>query len=287
MNDSMHRVGGGDRGDRLDVVLRGIQEIDVPAEVDAKMRARLDAFRGQLSADRSSVRPSTWSLLKQLLMAPQLRPAIAATLMVLLLVSVVLLVRTTTRSAYAVVADELRGAEAIAYVVQIADQTEVEVAFREPGQYLYRTSWGMEVLEDRVKGEKIILLHFLERYAIEPADENRNEPADLLGELRALPPKADRIMGERVFDGRTATGYAVDQEDAAIIVWIDNETERPLQLDISFEHEDVPVFTMHVRDIRIDDAVQDSIFDAAIPEHYERIAEGGEVPGIGAPRYSR
>ena len=268
----------------LDALLSAPNRLEVPEDESALLRRQLDAFRRQLS-ERPEQQRSLLDVAREVLANPIFRPAIAVALLVALVFAGITLMRLGTHDAYANVVQQLRSPQTLSYTVVVAEGTEVSITYAAPGLVRIETSWGVEIIQNRSEGTGTILLHFLKSYMVGPASGDDAEVVDFLDELRTLPEKATERLGEQTIGGRPAIGYKVDKGQYALVVWIDSETEQPLQFDIAVSaHDGAPVHAMHIEDIRIDDPIDPAMFDASIPADYKEISAMDDAPDTGAIR---
>jgi len=264
----------------VDELIRRRTQMEVPAEVEERLRGRLAEFR-----TRVEQRPPS----RFFVGVPMLRvAALTATLLVLAAVGLVLIPRQSGGSrTYAAAAAQLRSAQSLEYtlVLNAEPYVAVDFSFLAPAYRRLNCSWGIEVRGDGSTGKQIVLFHGTRTYLTEGGKQV--EAADLAEELRALPRTADEVLGERWTGGRKLVGYRLTKEPPdgsipglkALDVWIDSGTSEADHVDITVQEPGKPVHQMHIQNIRVNQEVNRALFDLTPPAGYSTIG----APAAGAP----
>jgi hypothetical protein len=239
----------------------------VPQEVEARLRERLSIFRQELAGKE-----------QRKLSRPIFRLALGgAALTGLLIVAAVLFPgRGSVKGLYADVVKELSARRTIAYTVVISPGAEVEVISKFPGLERKKLSWGIEMISDERKGKTLLLFHTEKTYLWESVKGTFNG-VDNLNSFEGLPEKAEQELGKRVIDGRSAVGFRVTKDklnqQAHTDIWIDPVTRRLVHVDIEFEDKGVVVHRMEIKNIRVNEPVDDSLFELTPPAGFKPAAE--------------
>jgi len=258
----------------VDELIRRRTQMEVPAEVEDRLRGRLAEFR-----TRVEQRPPSrfWTGL------PMLRVlALTAALLVLAAVGLVLIPRHSGASrAYAAAAAQLRSAQSLEYTVVLNAEPYVAIdfSFLAPAYRRLNCSWGIEVRGDGTTGKQIVLMHATRSYITEGGKQV--EAADLAEQLRSLPQTADEVLGERWTGGKKLVGYRSTKVPGlkALDVWIDSGTGEADHVDIAVQEPGKPVHQMHIQNIRVNREVNRAQFDLTPPAGYSTIA----IPAPDAP----
>jgi hypothetical protein len=265
-----------DNDSDLDGLIRRSTDVDVPADLEMRMQRRLVEFRNSVEARRSNrlrawvdsvVHPTSFRL-----------PAAAA---VAVAAVVIVMVFWTGGSdagrVYAAAATQFRNARSLQYTIALAPFVEVEFSFLAPEHRRVSSSWGVEVRTDR-SGRELILMHGAKSYLIEegkPVDSLASS-SDLVEQLRSLPANMEEMIGERWVGNRKLFGYRTRRAPAgsaipnleALELWVDARTGSPEHVDITIAEPGKPLYTMHIKDIRVDSGIDRSVFDMAPPPDY-------------------
>ena len=252
--------------------------MEVPAEVEDRLRGRLAEFRTRVE-QRSPSRFRT--LAYSLMRPPVLRvAALTATVLVVAAVGLVLIPRQSGGSrAYAAAAAHLRSARSLEYTVVLNAEPYVAIdfSFLAPAYRRLNCSWGIEVRGDGTTGKQIVLMHATRSYLTEGGKQV--EEADLAEQLRSLPQTADEVLGERWAGGKKLVGYRSTKEPPngsipglkTLDVWIDSGTGEADHVDIAVQEPGKPPHQMHIQNIRVNREVSRALFDLTPPAGYASI----------------
>ncbi len=262
----------------VDELIRRRTQMEVPAEVEDRLRGRLAAFRTRVEQrPPSRFRTLAYSLTRP----PVLRVmALTATVLVVAAVGLVLIPRQSGGSrAYASAAAQLRSARSLEYTVVLNAEpyVAVDIGLLAPAYRRINCSWGIEVRGDGTTGKQIVLFHATRTYLTEGGKQV--EAADLAEQLRSLPQTADEVLGERWTGGKKLVGYRLSKAPPngsvpglkAVDVWIDSGTGEADHLDITVQEQGKPAHQMHIQNIRVNAEVNRSLFDLTPPAGYTPI----------------
>ena len=236
---------------------------DVPADVESRLRERLQTFRNDLAGKKE----------KKLLSRRVLRLALGGAAIAGLFLAAALLIpgRSGGQALYAAAIEELSAGRSLAFTVLIAPGVEIEVIAKSPLQGRVKLSWGVEMVFDKAKGKSLILFPKEKTFFWGQADDSVS--ADVLNAFENLPAEADEELGTRVIDGKSTVGFRVMKDQARLDIWIEPSTRRLVHVDIDFMDQGVVVHHMEMRKVSIVESVDDSLFELTPPAGYKPAAE--------------
>ncbi|HVN79287.1 MAG TPA: GyrI-like domain-containing protein [Terriglobia bacterium] len=265
----------------IDEHIKMSTQLELPAEVEAGMRRQLEDFRQRLKARQPGRLEALWNSFCYALSTPRVR-MLAVSCSILLLAMAALWVATSSTvdsgKMYAATVQKFKLDQALAYTIVLNEQPYVAVDFswQPPGYERVSTSWGLEIRVDHLKEKKMLLLHYLKKYAFEtyPDTGLQNEPS-LREYLKSLAPQAEKYLGEKVTEGRSLLGFRSKESDLAdpskynvLDVWIDAQTGEPHHVDITNYEEGKPVHLMHIANIHLGISQPATHYDLTPPEGY-------------------
>ena len=142
--------------DEMDDLIRESTQVEIPVEVEERLRHSLAAFRTRVeerppSRWRSLVSPAAFRFV-----------AMAATLLVAVAVGLVLIPREASASrVYAAAAEQLRTSQSLEFSVVLNETPYVGIDFSyaAPGYRRVNCSWGIEVRADHSTQKQIVQMH--------------------------------------------------------------------------------------------------------------------------------
>ena len=283
-----------DANDEMDELIRRRTQVEVPADVEYRLRRRLMELRTRVEQPP----PSRWrTLAYSLIRPPVVRVmALTAALLVAVVAGLVLVPRESSASrVYAAAAEQLRSSQSLEYTIVLNDEPYVAVDFSylAPGYRRLKCSWGIEVRTDGVTGKQIVLMHATRTYLTEGGKqvESQANTEDFAEQLRSLPRKADEVLGERWTGQNKLIGYRLRNAPPngsipglkQVDLWIDAGTREADHVDITIQEQDKPVHQMHINNIHVGAAVNRSLFDLTPPAGYTPIAIPSSEPRSSGP----
>lgn len=285
--------------DEMDELIRRRTQVEVPAEVEDRLRRRLAEFRTRVEQRP----PSRWrSLAYSLTHPPALRViAMAAALLVAVTAGLVLIPRESSASrVYAAAAEQLRSSQSLEYtiVLNAIPYVAVDISYAAPGYKRLNCSWGIEVRADRTAGKQIVLMHATRMYLAEAGKqvESIANSDDLVEQLRSLPPSADEVLGEQRAGGKRLIGYRLRKAPPntsitsatfpglkTFDVWVDAGTREADHVDVTVQEEGKPPHQMHINNIRVGGQVDRALFDLTPPAGYTAITVPSAEPRASKP----
>jgi hypothetical protein len=265
----------------IDELIRGRTQVEIPAEVQDRLRRRLAEFRAKVEHRKPDrIRSFVYSLS----FPPAVRvTAMAAALLVAVAVGLVLMPRESRASrVYAAAAEQLRTSQSLEYTIVLNDvpYVGVDFSYAAPGYRRLKCSWGIEVRADNTTGKQIILMHGTRTYLAESGKQRESlaNSEDVVEQLRSLPAAADEMLGERLAGGKRLIGYRLRNEHPgtsitsatfpgleAFDIWVDAGTREVDHADIAIQEHGKPVHRMHIQDIRMGTEIDRSLFDLTPP----------------------
>ena len=272
----------------VDDVLRRSVDVEIPADVEARMRQQFTEFRGRLTLRRHPVREWAASLVER----PRLRWAAAGAVLAVVLAIPFVWSGTDGARVYAAAVSRLATARSVQYTIEVAPFVSVEFSHLAPAHERVKTSWGIEIRADG-SGEQLVLIHGSKQFAREQTGAGSlARTADLIEQLTSLPRTADALLGERTAGGRRFVGYRVMGTRMpgahgleSLDLWLDAGSGTLDHVDVTPAGVGRTGFQMHVRDIRVDADVDRSSFEMTPPAGYSDVGSAGAVarPPDGRP----
>src|ERR1035438_5083571 len=266
----------------LDDLIRRSTQVDVPIQVEERLRRRLAEFQTKIGQrPPSPLRRFMYSLIRPGMIRV---PAVAAMVAAAVLVALVILpVGSNAGRAYAQAVAQFRAARSLQYKLVLAPYTEVDFSYLAPRSRRVNCSWGIEIRTDSA-GRQIVLLHWTRQYAMEEGTPDTLANAmDLVDQLRALPRTADETLGEQQVGDKRLRGYRLRHMPPSAMIgnlkemdlWVDGITGHPDHVDITIQEAGKPLHKMQIKDIRLNGTVDPSQFITTPPAGYSAIP----VPG--------
>jgi effector-binding domain-containing protein len=260
--------------DPVDEVLRTRTGVEIPADVEARMRRQFVEFRARLDREPGPVRHRVISFAG----LQPVRWAAAGAALVMVLAVVFLWGGADGGRVYAAAVSRLATARSVQYTIEIAPFVSVEISHLAPAHERIKTSWGLEVRADG-SGTELLLLHGSREYVREQKSQGGLVgTADLIAQLRSLPAAADRTLGERSMDGKVLIGYRVQGSRLSggdgvesLDLWLDARSGALEQVDVTPTGAGASGYQMHIRSIRVDAGLDPALFDMTPPAEYSAV----------------
>ena len=119
-------------------------------------------------------------------------------------------------------------------------------------------------------------------YAEEKGARSGARP-DLIVKLSTLKTGSEKRLGEKIIDGRQATGFRITSEGTGWTIWADATTGQPVRVEM--KNEQIADGTVVVEDFEFDADLDESLFSLTPPEGYVmtgsvgKVAVSGEMAG--------
>ena len=255
----------------VDDVLRRDTEVEIPADVEARMRQQFTEFRGRLDQRRHPVREWAAALLGQRPVKWVAAGAVLATVLAIVFVWG----GTDGGRVYAEAVSRLATARSVQYTMEIAPFVSVEFSHLAPAHDRIKTSWGVEVRTD-ASGAQLVLIHGSKQYVREQKGSGSlARTADLVEQLTSLPRTADAMLGDRTVGGKRFVGYRVmgtrmpgAHGVESLDLWLDADSQTLDHVDVTPVGAGASGYQMHIRDIRVDADLDPTLFDLTPPPGY-------------------
>ena len=260
--------------DDMDELIRRATQVEVPPDVEDRLRRRLMEFRTKVE-QRPPASPVRLPAVRLLAMAAALLAAVA--------VGLVLIPRQSGASrVYAAAAAQLKSSQSLEYTIVLnsTPYVAVDFSFLAPGYRRISCSWGIEVRTDGTTGKQIALFHATRTYVAEEGKQVESSD-DFLEQLRSLPQAADEVLGEQQAGGHKLIGYRLHKAPPntgipglqAFDIWVDAGTRQAHHVDIAIQEKGQPPHQMHIRNIRVGAPINRSLFDLTPPAGYTAIVK--------------
>jgi effector-binding domain-containing protein/outer membrane lipoprotein-sorting protein len=258
----------------VDDMLRRSSDVEVPADVEARMRQQFSGFRNRLGQPRQTLRETAAALVRQ----RPLRWAAACAAVATVVAIVFWAGGPDGGRVYAAAVSRLATARSVRYAIEIAPFVSVEFSHLAPARERIETSWGIEIRSDG-SGTQLVLLHASKRYVREQKGPGSlAHSADLVEQLTSLPKTADSMLGERTVAGKRFVGYRVMGARMAgghglewLDLWLDAESGAVDHVDLTPSGAGASGYQMHIRNIRVDSDVDPVSFDMTPPAGYVEV----------------
>jgi outer membrane lipoprotein-sorting protein len=267
----------------VDELIRTNTEVEVPDEVQERLRGRLVEFRRRVEQRP----PSRLRMLLNSLVRPGSYrvPAMAAAVLVVVVAGLVLIPQSSNSGrVYAAAVAEMKAAQSLHYTVVLAPFTELDFSYVAPAQRRINCSWGIEIRSDG-SGKELVLMHATKNYVVanKPAEDLAG--TDFVEQWKSLPQTAEKFLGEQSKGSKRLLGYRVrlaspanDVHQAnALDLWVDATTGNPDHAEVEIQEPGKPLYRMLVKDIRVNAEIDPSLFAMNAPAGYTPlIASGSE-----------
>lgn len=282
----------------LDELIRRRTQMEVPVDVEGRLRSRLAEFRTRVEQQP----PSRFRALAYSLIHPPAVRVMALTALLLVAVGVGMVFfpgEFSGNRVYAAAAEQLRSSQSLEYtiVLNTTPYVAVDFSYVAPGYRRLNCSWGIEVRTDGTAGKQIVLMHATRTYLTEDGKqvENLANSEDIAEQLRSLPQSADEVLGEQRAGEKRLIGYRLRKAPAntsipglnTFDIWVDAGTREVHHVDITIQEEGKPAHQMHIQNIRVDAEVNRSMFDLTPPVGYTAIAIPSGESHAGQPGSSQ
>lgn len=261
----------------LDALINENIESDVPPEVEAKMRQRLDAFRVKM-AEAEATAPAGG---RSFYLLQNWRRALAVALPVAAAILLAAVIWSTFGGgngshAYAEVVEKMRKAQTMTYTLVMPDagvltNAEVKCTYKAPSSFRQVMEGGKVVgVYDFDQSKGIVSIPEKREY-FEINFERMPEqwrPAKAIEDLTTLPERASEELGVRTVDGRKVKGYRVTEDNQDLTVWVDPATGDLIRVEGKFKY--FPTALLVIKNVQIDPDLDDSLFAMTPPAGFEQ-----------------
>jgi len=186
---------------------------------------------------------------------------------------------------YAAAIQDLAAKRTLAYSIKTS-LLSVDVISKSPGLERKIMSGGIEIITDENQGKSLILFHKEKVYLWESSKGALNG-LDNLDVFENFPDQADQELGRRMIDGRAVEGFRVvkgkSDRQAQTDVWVDPVSRQLVMVDRDVIIEGITSHILEIRNIRINESLDDSLFDLIPPADYKLTTGKLGIFGLIAP----
>ncbi len=184
-------------------------------------------------------------------------------------------------SAWAAVQETIRNAQTCAFRMTVHMQglpgMELKVMVTESGlmrQEMIKPDRGVTIMDFRtgkalslMEEQKMAIIIEFSGLMEEAAEELRKQfqQQNMMDHLKRLIEEAETELGEKEIAGRPAIGYQVKMEDIVMTAWVDAETGKLLEMEMTFFQGET---RMVMSDFEFGMELSDDLFSMEVPEGY-------------------
>lgn len=257
--------------EKIETLLENMNFTSDPVRSRQMLAAILQAQAEVKEKTPENIKPGIWRMIMKNRI---LKISAAAIILLAVLLSLTML---PTQSAYAQVVEGLRKARTLTYTVirqtnlAPGETVNIQVAYKEPCHIRTTTVDGYISILDDAQGKMISLVPDMQMYISAeyknvPPVEGGN-PLECIEQMKNLPAEADEELGQKEIDGIFAEGYRVFKDDTIITIWINSDSKELVQIEQ--EYPSSPGMNYIMRDIRLDEDMDDSLFNLTPPAGYK------------------
>lgn len=259
-----------------DHIEKFLENMIVTSDPDRNSRMLAAVLQAQAEVNEKRPERKNPELWRTIMQSKTFRISAAAVIVAAVLVSLTVL---PTQSAYANVADQLRQARTFTFTwikqtnLQPNDSIAVQVAYKAPGYIRTTTPDGAISVNDTTQGKMLILIPKEQAYmSADYKNMPKNQPdlTEYIRQLQNLPAEADEKLAPKEINGVKAEGYRIIKKDTIMTLWIDAGTQKLIQFEQEFPSS--PGMNFILQDIRLDVALDDSLFSLTPPPGYKQVA---------------
>ncbi len=218
-------------------------------------------------------------------------PAVAAVIALAVIAGLSLFTGDGAGKAYARAVSQLHSAQTLTYSVVTKTGVDsiptvrMDVAFKDTGFVRTATADGYitvaQSIGNKVKGIGIVPVakNYVTFEVENMPDDPAKDPWAMIEMLRALPARADRVLGHREVDGRMLDGFRVHEDDTITTVWIDPASGQLSRVELEFPS--APGMNVIMSDFQFDVPLEDAFFSLEPPEGYTPLEAQADVAGVG------
>ena len=212
----------------------------------------------------------------------------AAVIIIAVLISIPHFSSSIENTAFADVVEKLHNAHTMTYSIITKTNIEsmptvrVDMAFKEPGYMRITTTDGYITVIDWAQNKGISTLPMRKQFIDFDASNYQHDPAQdpfvIIEKLRALPSRADEVLGEKEIDGRLLQGFRVTEKHVVNTIWLDIDTTELARVEMEFP--DALGMSVIMTDFQFNVQLDDSLFSIIPPEDYTRLEVQADVSKV-------
>jgi len=265
-----------------------INEAKIETGSAADERVLADALSRLEELRQRRLARSRQSVWRTIMKSRIIKLAAAAVIIIAVIAAINQLGGSGTSNIYAGVVEQLHNARTMTY--SIITQTNIEsmpsvrvdFAFKEPGYMRITTVDGYITVIDWTQNKGISILppekQFIEFEASNYQHDPAQDPFVVIEKLRALPSRADEVLGEKKIDGRLLQGFRVTEGHVINTIWVDPDTREIDRLEMEFP--DAPGMSVRMTDFQFNVELENSLFSIIPPVDYTRLEVQADVSKV-------
>jgi len=242
--------------------------------------------REQSAKLKASVAAGTALKLRRIIMKSSItKLAAAAVIITAVLIGISQLAGSGAAAVFASVVEQLHNARTMTYSVVTHTPVEgmptvrTEMAFKEPAYMRTTTADGFVTVMDWNQVRGIIIWPTRKQFINFETTNFRHDPEKdpfmVIENLKALPCKADQVLGKKDIDGRVLQGFRVVEESVINTIWIDPKTRELVRVEMEFTN--APGMNKIMTDFQFNVELDDSLFSLTPPEGFTPLEVQADV----------
>jgi len=260
--------------------------VKASAELDKKVNDDISAAMAESKeTEFTNKRLIVWRIIMK---SSITKLAAAAAIIIAVLIGIHQLAGNGASAVFASVVEQLRNARTMTY--SVVTQTPVknmptmrtEMAFKEPAYMRATTADGFVTVIDWTQVRGISIWPARKQFIDFEASNFRHDPEKdlfmVIENLKALPYKADQVLGKKDIDGRLLQGFRVVEESVINTVWVDPKTRELVRVEMEFTN--APGMNKIMTDFQFDVELDDLLFSLTPPEGFTRLGVQADVSKV-------
>jgi outer membrane lipoprotein-sorting protein len=274
-----------DKERQFEKFVRGIKFDDAP---DYSHRDKLEQDLLTVIKKQPRQKDQLFEIWRMIMKTKIAKLASAAVIIIAVIAAINQFGGTGTSNIYAAVVEQLHNARTMTYSVVTRTPVKnmptvrTEMAFKKPAYMRTATADGFITVIDWTRVRGISIWPSRKQFIDFEASNYRHDPAQdpfvVIEKLRALPSRADEVLGEKKIDGRLLQGFRVTEGRVVNTIWIDPDTRELGRVEMEFP--DAPGMSVIMNDFQFDVELDDSIFSLTPPEGFTRLGIQADVSTV-------
>jgi len=271
--------------DNINELIKGLH-LKASADLDRKVHDDIsNALAKSKKTASAHSEPNIWRIIMK---SRMIKLATAAAIIIAVLIGIHQLAGNGASTVFASVVEQIHNARTMTY--SVVTQTPVknmptvrtEMAFKEPAYMRTTTADGFVTVIDWTQVRGISIWPTRKQFIDFEASNFRHDPEKdlfmVIENLKALPYKADQVLGKKDIDGRVLQGFRVVEESVINTVWVDPKTRELVRVEMEFTN--APGMNKIMTDFQFDVELDDSLFSLTPPEGFTRLAVQADVSKV-------
>jgi outer membrane lipoprotein-sorting protein len=271
--------------ERIVEILNMLAKEEVPADVHKIAEQASRDFSRTLMQSRQ---PRRHFVLEIIMKSQITKLAAAAAIIIAVLIGIHQLAGNGASTVFASVVDQIHNARTMTY--SVVTQTPVknmptvrtEMAFKEPAYMRTTTADGFVTVIDWTQVRGISIWPTRKQFIDFEASNFRHDPEKdlfmVIENLKALPYKADQVLGKKDIDGRLLQGFRVVEDSVINTVWVDPKTRELVRVEMEFTN--APGMNKIMTDFQFNVELDDSLFSLTPPADYTQLKVQADVSKV-------